>query len=64
MTYGQTGYDNINDQEGGKVYWAANDTYALLWDQWMIDNGGSIETGVTWNSEGAAQNFQAFDVAC
>ena len=63
VTYGQTGYDNINDQEGGKVYWAANDTYALLWDQWMIDNGGSIETGVTWNSEGAAQNFQAFDVS-
>ncbi len=63
VTYGQTGYDNINDQEGGKVYWAANDTYALMWDQWMIDNGGSIETGVTWNSAGAAQNFQAFDVS-
>ena len=63
VTYGQTGYDNINDQEGGKVYWAANDTYALLWDQWMIDNGGSIETGATWNSAGEAQNFQAFDVS-
>ena len=63
VTYGQTGYDNINDQEGGKVYWDANDTYGLIWDQWMIDNGGSIETGTTWNSAGEAQKFDVFDVS-
>ncbi len=63
VTYGQTGYDNINDQEGGKVYWDANDTYALIWDQWMLDNGGSIETGATWNSAGEAQKFDVFDVS-
>ncbi len=63
VTYGQTGYDNINDQEGGKVYWAANDTYALLWDQWMLDNGGSIETGATWDSAAEAQKFDVFDVS-
>ncbi len=63
VTYGQTGYDNINDQEGGKVYWDANDTYALIYDQWMLDNGGSIETGTTWDSTAAAQNFNAFDVS-
>ena len=63
VTYGQTGYDNINDQEGGKVYWDSNDTYALLWDQWMLDNGGSIETGTTWNSAGEAQKFDVFDVS-
>lgn len=63
VTYGQTGYDNINDQEGGKVYWAANDTYALLWDQWMLDNGGSIETGATWDSTAEAQKFDVFDVS-
>ncbi len=63
VTYGQTGYDNINDQEGGKVYWDANDAYALIYDQWMLDNGGSIETGATWNSSATAQNFNAFDVS-
>ncbi|MBQ6952080.1 MAG: hypothetical protein IJN44_11390 [Clostridia bacterium] len=63
VTYGQTGYDNINNDEGGKVYWDANDTYALLWDQWMIDNGGSVETGATWNSAGEAQKFDVFDVS-
>ncbi len=62
VTYGQTGYDNINTDDGN-VYWAANDTYALLYDQWMIDNGGSIGTGTTWNSKAQAQNFQAFDVS-
>lgn len=63
VTYGQTGYDNINDQEGGKVYWDSNDTYGLIWDQYMIDNGGTVETGVVWDSDAQAQNFQAFDVS-
>ena len=62
VTYGQTGYDNINDQEGGKVYWDANDTYGLIWDQWMIDNGGSVE-GATWDSSAEAQKFDVFDVS-
>lgn len=62
VTYGQTGYDNINDQEGGKVYWDANDTYGLIWDQWMIDNGGTVE-GVTWDSSATAQKFDVFDVS-
>lgn len=63
VTYGQTGYDNINDQEGGKVYWDANDTYGLIWDQWMIDNGGTVDTGVTWDSTAAPQKFDVFDVS-
>lgn len=63
VTYGQTGYDNINDQEGGKVYWDANDTYGLIWDQWMIDNGGTVGTGATWDSTAEAQKFDVFDVS-
>ncbi len=63
VTYGQTGYDNINDQEGGKVYWDANDSYALIYDQWMIDNGGSMEGAVTWDSTAAGQQFDVFDVS-
>ena len=62
VTYGQTGYDNINDQEGGKVYWDANDTYGLIWDQWMIDNGGTVE-GATWDSSAEPQKFDVFDVS-
>lgn len=63
VTYGQTGYENINNEEGGKVYWDANDTYGVLWDQWMIDNAGTIETGDTWESAAQAQKFDAFDVS-
>ena len=63
VTYGQTGYDNINNDEGGKVYWDANDTYGLIWDQWMIDNGGTVGTGSTWDSSATAQKFDVFDVS-
>ena len=62
VTYGQTGYDNINNDEGGKVYWDSNDTYGLIWDQWMIDNGGTVG-GATWDSTAEAQNFDVFDVS-
>lgn len=61
VTYGQTGYDNIMD--GGVVAWDANDTYALIYDQWMIDNAGTVGTGATWNSAGVAQKFDVFDVS-
>ncbi len=61
VTYGQTGYENTADD--GTVFWDANDTYALLYDQWMIDNQGSIGNGGTWNSAAQAQNFAAFDVS-
>lgn len=59
VTYGQTGYDNA---DGDLKFWAANDTYGLIYDQWMIDNGGTIETGNTWSSTATAQNFNVFDV--
>lgn len=60
VTYGQTGYDNTMD--GGVVAWDANDTYGLIYDQWMIDNAGTVDTGATWNSAGVAQKFDVFDV--
>ncbi len=59
VTYGQTGYDNA---DGDLKFWAANDTYGLIYDQWMIDNGGTIQTGNTWSSTATAQNFNIFDV--
>ncbi len=61
VTYGQTGYENA--AEDGTLFWDANDSYALLYDQWMIDNEGSIGNGGTWNSAAQAQNFAAFDVS-
>ena len=63
VTYGQTGYDNSADD--GTVYWAASDTYGLIYDSWMAnpDNGGSIWGGTTWDSSATAQNFNIFDVS-
>ncbi len=63
VTYGTTGYDNINAEEGGKVYWDANDAYAILWDQWMLDNNGGLDDGRTWKSDAVAQKFDVFDVS-
>lgn len=60
VTYGQTGYDNA---DGDLKFWGANDTYGLIYDQWMIDNGGTVETGTTWDSTATAQNFNIFDVS-
>lgn len=61
VTYGQTGYDNI--AEDGTVFWDADDSYGLIYDQWMIDNAGTIGDGSTWNSSAAAQKFDVFDVS-
>lgn len=61
VTYGQTGYDNI--AEDGTVFWKANDSYGLIYDQWMIDNAGSMDGAQTWSSAGTAQKFDVFDVS-
>ena len=61
VTYGQTGYDNI--AEDGTVFWDANDTYGLIYDQWMIDNAGTVGTGATWSSTATPQMFDVFDVS-
>lgn len=61
VTYGQTGYDNIG--QDGFVFWKASDAYGLIYDQWMIDNNGTVDTGKTWKSDAAAQRFDVFDVS-
>ncbi|MGN0794028.1 MAG: hypothetical protein ACI4MG_06075 [Aristaeellaceae bacterium] len=61
VTYGQTGYDNIG--QDGFVFWTANDSYGLIYDQWMLDNNGTVDTGKTWSSSAAAQQFDVFDVS-
>lgn len=59
VTYGQTGYDNA---DGDLKFWAANDTYGLIHDQWMLDNNGTTG-GATWNSAGTPEKFDIFDVS-
>lgn len=61
VTYGQTGYDNI--AEDGTVFWKSSDSYGLIYDQWMIDNAGTVGTGNTWKSTAEAQKFDVFDVS-
>lgn len=61
VTYGQTGYDNI--AEDGTVFWKSSDAYGLIWDQWMLDNNGSMDGATTWNSSATAQKFDVFDVS-
>lgn len=61
VTYGQTGYVNIG--QDGFVFWKASDAYGLIYDQWMIDNNGTVDTGKTWKSDAAAQRFDVFDVS-
>ncbi len=61
VTYGQTGYDNSADD--GTVFWKSNDTYGLIYDQWMLDNAGEMEGAQTWRSTGVAQKFDVFDVS-
>lgn len=60
VTYGPTGYENTSDD--GVFFWDADDSYGVLYDQWMIDNAGSVE-GATWDSSAAAQKFDVFDVS-
>ncbi len=59
VTYGVTGYDNM---DGANYFWTANDTYGLIWDQWMLDNNGTTG-GATWNSAGTPEKFDVFDVS-
>lgn len=59
VTYGQTGYDNL---DGTRVFWNSTDSYGLIYDQWMIDNGGTTG-GVTWNSAATPEKYDVFDVS-
>ena len=59
VTYGQTGYDNA---DGTNIFWSANDSYGLIYDQWMIDNGGTTG-GVTWKSTATPEKYDVFDVS-
>ncbi len=62
VTYGATGYDNVNS-ETGYAYWDANDTYAVLYDQYFINTeGASIWGGTTWDSSAEAHNYGILDV--
>nr|MBR4280325.1 hypothetical protein [Clostridia bacterium] len=60
VTYGQTGYDSKADD--GSYFWDADDAYGLIYDQWQIDNNGSLGGG-TWKSTATAQKFDVFDVS-
>ena len=60
VTYGQTGYESA--AEDGSLFWDADDAYGLIYDQWQIDNNGSLGGG-TWRSAGVAQKFDVFDVS-
>ena len=59
VTYAQTGYDNA---DGSNIFWSANDSYGLIYDQWMIDNNGTTG-GATWNSAGVPEKYDVFDVS-
>ncbi|MBQ7139171.1 MAG: hypothetical protein IJO39_09295 [Clostridia bacterium] len=59
VTYAQTGYDNA---DGANIFWSANDSYGLIYDQWMLDNNGTTG-GATWNSAGVPEKYDVFDVS-